>query len=291
VGVGLVFASEASGLSYMKDALRRFIPPDLPPDTGLFTEIPPRIVDGEELATWLERRLGIYSQHERLIFYRRLATTQRRSLESLVRGALDFCEHHPSHQGWLRVLFSLDARASWEWLSIPPDLRAELEHHAYAHVTFPQRWSLAGLSRRLAQHGKMYEDTVCKHILVATGGWHCLLSELFGRCAKRTDARPSANEIREEVADPSQDLSRQFLGALGLSVNPMVHVIAGLLSQAGEKGIETEYVTPDLIEGESDMTVEECLRTVTFLERMACVDRRGDVVSLETTVARVIPKP
>lgn len=286
-GVGLVFASDVLGLSTLPEAFRRFVPRELPENVAVFTETPSAITSGERLRNWLDRHMQIHPSHERLIVYHRAKRRPPEDLEDLVREALRFCDRHQSRKRWMRVLFLFDPQATWTWLSLPQNLREDLENRA-DYVT-PHHWNLVGVRQRLEQHGKMDTDKVCQQILQATGGWHYLLENLFDRCGKQDDPRPFTQEIEGELADPNSQLRQEFRHSLGLEENDIACRVLEFVLQ--EEEVFVDLVAPEWIGGEPALAPEECARAVEYLQRMGCVELRDDILSVETTVRRVMSQP
>lgn len=287
-GVGLVFASNAMGLAILPEAFKRFIPPDLPDNTGACAEIPWWVTDDKKMRRWLEEYLQTYSRHERLIAYHKPEGRKPEDLQTLVQGALDFCRRHRARRQWIRVLFLFDPQATWTWLSLPQSLWEDLENRANAAV-FPRRWDLIGVRQRLAQHDKMHSDEVCHRVLQATGGWPILLDHLFDRCGKRDDPRPFAAEIEQELMEPNSPLRQQFQAALGMEVNGAVKRVFDFLLREGE--VPIELVTPEFVGGHPVLTSEECVRAAEYLQRMGCVDRIGDTLQVEPVLKKMLSQP
>ncbi|HHE72712.1 MAG TPA: hypothetical protein ENL34_10580 [Chloroflexi bacterium] len=284
-GVGLVFASEALGLSVLPEASSRFVPRD--ENVGGFTEVSSSVASGERLRSWLDRHMQIHSIHERLVAYYRPRSKAPKDLESLVREALIFCDRHQSRRRWMRVLFLFDPQVTWAWLSLSPNIRESLENRAGAVVP-SQRWNLSGVRRRLVQHDKMGSDAICEQILRATGGWPCLLDNLFDRCDRQSDPRPFAEAIERELVDSSLRLGQQFRQSLGLEGNDVARRVLDFVIRVGQW--PADLVEPDLVGGEPVLTTEECTRAVEYLRRMGCVELHGDEVQAERIVEKVMPQ-
>ena len=187
-GVGLVFASDATGLAHLKAAFRRFIPADLAETKGDYQEIPSTALSGTGLQQWLKRYLDEHSNYERLILYCSFQGTQVNPLET-VRIARKVCQQHErSKKRWMRILFVFDPESTRNWLSLSHQQRQEIENQVDV-VTFPRRWNLLGIRQRLRQQDKIDSDEVCRTVLEATGGWPSLLDVLFERCGP--PGRPS----------------------------------------------------------------------------------------------------
>jgi len=235
--------------------------------------------------------MQIYARRERHVVYHRPAVNKPENLESLVREALNFCRRHQSRERWMRVLFIFDPQATWAWLSLPQGLRTDLENRADA-VAFPRRWNPVGVRQRLAQHDKMHSDEICQQVLRATGGWYYLLENLFARCGKQDDPRPSAQGIEGELADPDSQLRQQFFRSLGLEVSNTVYRVLDFVLQEPENEVSADFVImPELVEGEPALTPEECVRAIEYLQRMGCVDLHGDMLFVDTVVGRVMSQP
>jgi hypothetical protein len=287
-GVGLVFASEALGLSAVPKAFERFLPMQLPEGVGGYAEIPAEMTTGEQLNAWLVHHLQTYAGYERLIIYQRLTGCKQEDMASLVDAAWHFCRHHQVPQRWMRVLFLFDPPGTWRWLSLPQTRREELENRADA-LAFPHRWNLVGIRQRLAQHNKMHSDEVCQQVRRATGGWPILLNTLFDRCGRHDDPRPFAQAIESELTDRGVALRRQFSSCVGLEGNEIArHVLEFILR---EEPVPLELLTPELIGGELPVTPEDCLSAIEYLQRMGSLAFQDDTVSVEPVLGSILQQP
>ncbi|MGQ4808464.1 hypothetical protein NKDENANG_01847 [Candidatus Entotheonellaceae bacterium PAL068K] len=287
-GVGLVFASEALGLSLFPQVFERFIPSDLPEDVGDCTEIPADIATGDRLSAWLRSHLQSHSQYEHLVVYQRLVVNDEQMLGDLVKAAQRFCIRHKSHKRWMRVLFLFHPSAAWPWLLLPEGVRIELEEQADA-VVAPHRWEPLGIRQRLEQHDKLHSEEICQLILQVTGGWTMLLDELFDRCAAQDDPRPVAQALQEELTHPSTELAKRFRASLGLVGNEVACRVQEFLFREGPLPVDWESSElVELIGGDSPLSTEACLCAIEYLQRVGCLVRHNNEMSLEATVRMVL---
>ena len=281
-GVGLVFASDATGLAHLKAAFRHFIPTDLPETKGDYQEIPSTVLSATGLQGWLKRYLDEHRNYERLILYCSLQGMQVNLLET-VRIAHKVCQQHErSKKRSMRILFVFDPKSTWNWLSLSQQQRQELENQVDV-VTFPRRWNLSGIRQRLRQQDKMDLDPVCRAVLEGTGGWSSLLDELFKRCGLQNDPRSAVDTIKRDLGDPDSQLSQDFKRSLGLS--DVTERVLRFVKTEGdrEKGISVEFVDPEFVNG---LSQSECDTAVTYLQRLGCIELQGDQLSVERTVFR-----
>lgn len=286
-GVGLVFASETLGLGHIEAAFRSFIPAELPEAKGVCQEIPPTALDSAKLEEWIREYLASHKNHERLILYGSFRGTNTALFES-VRAAHKACQaHQRSKKRWLRLLFIFDPGATWNWLSLPGQQRRDIEDQVDA-VTFPRRWNLSGLRRRLGQQGKMDSDDVCRAVLENTGGWPYLLDVLFERCGAQNDPRPAAETISEEIADPSSELSRTFRNSLGL--HDTARRILKFIEKNGPE-VPVELIDPQDIQDSDGLAVlssDKCDTAIEYLQRLGCIERQDGQLSVEPTLLRFL---
>lgn len=288
-GVGLIFASEATGLSALPKALRRLVPLDLPEELGICTEIPISITTRDQLGTWLKAHLHKYSSHERLTVYYRPINLTSSELANLVDEAVSFCTEQKPQKRWLRVFFIFNERDTWNWLSQTIEHREDLENRADAYE-FPQCWSMAGLRHRLERHDKLATDEICQEIQRVTGGWPFLLDELLTRGRHLFDLRSTANELETELKNPKSQLRQGFQNSLGLGVNDVIGQILKTLFQLqeGDEKIPAMVVTPELFDIQANITQADCDRSLEFLRRMGIIEILDDMITLSPVVGRVI---
>ena len=283
-GVGLVFASDATGLDHLKVAFRRFIPADLPETKGDYQEIPSAALSGTVLQQWLKRYLDEHNNCERLILSCSFQGTQVNPLET-VRIARKVCQQHErSKKRWMRILFVFDPESTRNWLSLSYQQRQEVENQVDV-VTFPRRWNLSGIRQRLRQQDKIDSDEVCRAVSEATGGWPLLLDVLFERCAPHDDPRPAVETIEKDLGDPHSELFQEFKRSLGLY--DITYRILEFIKTEGdvEREFSVELVTPEFIDG---LSQDECRTALDYLQRTGCIELQGDLLSVEPTVLRLL---
>lgn len=284
-GVGLVFASEALGLRLLPDAVRRFIPADLLTDSGVASEIPGLLQNEHHLVEWLTTYLKAQARTERLVVYLRSGSFEAQQLTSLVRASHEFCARHQVTNRWLRVVFLLDPEATWNWLSLPHDIRTSLEDACDAALA-PGRWSLSAIRRRLAQHERIYRDDVCSEVQRVTGGWPFLLDVLFQKSGRQMDVRPVCQVLEAEFVDPASGLQQRFRDSLGLSRNQTATRVLQFVAREGQ--VPVELLTPDMIGDRPDLSTTECERACEYLTRLSVMDLRGDLLTVDALVARAL---
>ena len=284
-GVGLVFSSEALGMSRLRSAFKRFVPEDS--DEGTYTDIPTYVNSGDRLEEWLDENLKTHGRNERNVVCLTPSARARENLEDLVDVALRFCTRHRPRTGqqWFRVLFLMDPPSTWIWLSLSSNKREELENRAVG-VVLPLRWNVSGIRQRLTQDNMMDFEEVGRSILCQTGGWHLLLDTFFERCASNLDdPRPLALEFGRELEDSGSELTKKFDNSLGLEVHDVVITVLDLICEYDQ--LEVEYITPETIENPAFLP-EECLLAIEYLVQMGCIARNRNVVMAEPTVKKVM---
>lgn len=282
-GVGLMFASNALGFEVLEDTTRRFIPADLPNEVQAeFAVIPSEINSAGEIEKWLREFLEARSKHERLIIFQK-ADGSAESMTERVREALRFCRTRRSQKQWMRILFAFDCQSSWQWMSLPQNLRAEMEERCDAALS-AHKWNLFGIRQRLARANKLYSDEVCQEVLRATGGWLWLLDNLFNRC-QQDDPRGCAQSIEHELAEVGSDFSQQWRKTLSLDDKPdALRVLRFILSEEGSDGVPRDLVAPEFLGEGRTVSQAECDAAVEYLQRMGCVDLQNDLLRVDSIV-------
>lgn len=285
-GVGLICASPALGLSRLNLALNRFIPTEMQEGAGVFVQLPEWLKSGQVLQKQLVQLKETHPDFERAVVYHRPADCSETSLARQVNTAIDFCQSDRSRDRWVRVFFILDPQMLWEWLTLPLGTREDLENRMDA-VEFPRRWNFVGIRQRLSQHDKMHSDEQCEQILAATGGWPFLLDELFERCGRRDDdLRPFAQEIEIELREAGSKLRQDFIHALELEQDGVAYRVLEFIHQV--QPVTSDDIPPELIPGKPTLTRLDCLRSIEYLRRMACLEEKGVDISVEKTVGTVL---
>ena len=287
-GVGLVFASEALGLSHIEAAFQRFIPSDPLAAKGSCEEIPSTELDSTRLERWLRAYLASHKNSERLILWGSFRETNAALLET-VKVAHKVCQaHQRSKKRWMRLLFVFDPGAAWNWLSLPRRQREEIEEQADV-VTFPQRWNPLGIRQRLIQHDQMASDEVCRTVLETTGGWPWLLDILLKR-SNVYDPRSAAKTLEQELREPDSQTFRGFKLSLGLhdTARTILESIKTTLQEDGQ-GVPVDLVAAlEDVDGSPILSQNEYHSVIEYLRRMGCIDLRDDLLSIEPAVLRSI---
>lgn len=286
-GVSLVFASQAQGAPELPQAFKRFAPEG--PDGDIIWHDPPAwIIDGDTLSKWLDTRLEGSSRLKRLVFFYQPTTHRPGELERLVRQALEFCVRQRPQGPLVRILLAFDPPATWAWLSLPEEIRMELEDRVDAAV-FPQQWDRVGVQQRLAQEDKLGSDDVWRRVLEVTGGWHTLLDTLFDRSAKHSDPRRYVDKMEQELSDPGSELARQFRRLLGLEGRDEAQRVLRLIVR--EQEVPEDLPLAGFVGGEPHLDEVVCRRALAFLVRMGCVAVRDGVATPDRVVQRVFVQP
>ena len=285
-GVGLVFGSEATGLSLLADGVARFVPPNQPQGASAeCATIPSSVSDEHAMSKWLLEFVESRQKYERLVVHQELAGSAE-SLRGRVRAALNFCQsRRRSRKQWLRVIFFLGPDASANWLGLPAAARGELEERADLSTAL-RRWNLDGVRQRLADHDKIHSDEVSKEILRITGGWPCLLDELFDACNGQNDPRPCAHAMERRLLAPGEETVKSLLGLMGVTALGLSHLVLEHLAREGD--LTRDLIAPGYMNGPDDMSQLACDTAVDFLLRMGCVDESDGVVSLDPVVRRLL---
>lgn len=292
-GVGLVFASGVLGASQLRAAIRRLLPSDLPNEVGDCTEIPSS-TSGDRLKDWLRRHVDKHPKTERMIVYQQMPYAAPREMAYTVNLAQRFCRGLQIRNRWLRVIFLLDHWATWRWIELPSSERLALEEASDAAL-WCRPWTLSAVRRRLAQHEK-WDDanaSASQQVLKATGGWPYLLDVLLQRCGKETDTRPIAHSVGTELLSNGSQLNLDFRSQLGISENEVAQrilnfVISNSENTGDEQQLGLEYLEPDLIGGQPELTSEQRTQALEYLQRLGMVRIRYERVVIDPLVVQVM---
>ncbi|MGA9772307.1 MAG: hypothetical protein WBV94_24960 [Blastocatellia bacterium] len=288
-GVGLIFASEALGFHQIKEAIKQFVPPDLPEESKAdCTEITTEHITAEQLQQYLERHLQEREKYEQLVVYHALSGRGEdlaMQVETALKVCLDREKRERARRRWLRVIFIFDSQATWDWLSLPRSRRAQLEDLSDA-VIFSRQWNLFAVRQRLSQNDKNHLEKFCQEVHRATGGWPWLLDKLFDRCGAKVDTGPFAHALEQEIADASSEVRRDFRNGLGVETIPLAWQMLELIRK--EQEVPLDLIGPELLGGEQSISQENCETTVEYLQRMGCVEMQDEMLRVEKTVGRAL---
>lgn len=287
-GVCLVFASDATGWRELPRAVENFARRDSRDSVDsscAVLSVPSRVRDGESLHQWLSTTFDAATSCERTITYYRLTDESEDVISTLVQSGLDFCARQRKQNRWLRLIFLFGSRATSTWVSLPEETRGAMETRADT-TTHVRLWDLSGIRQRLAQTEKDDKDDVCRTVLECTGGWPYLLDTLFERSANDKNPSTCALQMREELLDPTSRLRQDFYVALGLKPGSLHN---RLLRSIKERQSTLDDLiaadTHNMPMGDSTFEHETALR---YLERMACVTKYMDELSLAPFISEMI---
>lgn len=289
-GVGLIFGSDALGLSTVNEAVKRFIPADLPEETpGESTLIDTELREGRTLDEWLRSHCERHPKHERLIVAVRAAADALVTAE-MVETAVSFCRRRQkSQRQWMRVLFVFDPATTWSWMQLSSDRREKLEESCDAVVPLA-RWDSEGIRLRLSMEQKMEDTAVCERIEEVTGGWPILLDEVFCRSVG-VDPRPAADDIADELSRQSP-LRERFVASLGTqAVSIAPHVLSFFRYWDGAIGLDLlPEAIKDLSPEQRGATEDEFHRAVQLLVRLRVIDDARDALRLHKLADQTRPQ-
>lgn len=290
-GVGLIFGSDALGLSSVNEAVKRFIPADLLEETrGDCTFVDAKVREGRALKEWLHSHCECHPKHERLIVAYR-ATADALVTAEMVEATVSFCNRRQrSQRQWMRVLFIFDPESTWSWTQLPTNRREKLEDACDAVVPLA-RWDSEGIRLRLSMEQKMEDTAVCERIEEITGGWPILLDEVFRRSVG-VDPRPAADDIADELSRQSS-LRERFMASLGTQATPIAsHVLGFFRYWDSTIGLDLlPEAIKDLSPEERGATEDEFYRAVQFLVRLRVIDDARDALHLQRLVDQAMPQP
>ena len=103
--------------------------------------------------------------------------------------------------------------------------------------------------------------------------------------APQDDPRPAVETIKKNLGDPHSELFQEFKRSLGL--HGIAYRILEFIKTEGdvEKEFSVELVAPEFIDG---LSRDECRTAIDYLQRTGCIELRGDLLSVEPTVLRLL---
>jgi hypothetical protein len=283
-GVGLIFASEGSGLKELRQTLLKFVDSDGGRNPKGFEEIPLYVSSMADLDRWLDAFMLRNADHDYLLAYHALTESNQEELRELVRAALEYCRTKRSKKQTLRVMFVFDPQSTWRWLTVPVEERREMEHQADAAL-YPRLWDLVGVQQRLTQHDKIANQDVCQKVLQATGGWHLLMDTLFDRVGRKDDPRDIATMIDAEWRNSDSALRKQMYQTISLPKISLVAQIASFLDKEGS--VPMELITPEFL-GADRLSQQDVDASLELMLRMNYIHLDNENVQLDEIVKTLI---
>ena len=279
-GVGLIFASEGSGIKELRQTLLKFVDSDGGHNPKGFEEIPLYVSSKVDLGRWLDAFIIRNADRDYLLAFYALTESNQEELRELVQGALEYCRKKHSKKQTVRVMFVFDPQATWRWLTLPYEERCEMEYQSDAAL-YTCLWDVIGVQQRLTQHDKIANQDVCQKVLQATGGWHLLMDTLFDRVGKKDDPRDIASLIDTEWHNPSSALHEEIRQAISLPKISLVALIVSFLEKEGP--VPMELITPEFLDVDR-VSQQDVYATLELMLRMNYIYLDNENVQLDAVV-------
>lgn len=154
-------------------------------------------------------------------------------LADLVSDSMDWMrKSQHARQKQIRLIFILDTMSAWQWIQINPKRRQQLEQGLDAFVV-TKPWTEIGIKQWL---DRLEARTPVRAIAQATGGWHCLVEQVFQESLLPAMAAHQQHPRTFDVlaTEAQQDAFRLKLGLSQLpSSEAVLHFLCSL-SKEGE---------------------------------------------------------
>lgn len=266
-GVALIFGLNASGYGNLNEALRR-----LPVAKNRFSQVRIAASGADAIVQQLKNRMREHPESGLFIAHREMHDNMNMMAEE-VQAAIQYCTQ--IKDPILRVCFSFDSQAAWQWFQLPYKLREQIEERAL--VMSLQCWDRIGVQQRLemeTSEGKemMVPEKLLTRVVDATGGWMTLLDTYITACRSKDPA--AALENFQQLIHPKEgQLAKQFITELGIYEHAPREIIEVLLDPQFKQMVKEEPAAfLDLLEvmvkGQSK---EGTRNAVEYLQRLSII--------------------
>ncbi len=275
-GVGLIFGSEALGLSGMDRLFASMIPSDQSANDEVGLRTLSSRLTGNALRQHLRdllKRQGKRSREvlpSRIIAHQMVEDCSSSEIVDRVNAALEVCRSASTNRTELRVIFVFGPNGLRSWLNVPAQEREDLENKVGA-VIHLRRWNMAGIRQRLQLIGKVDTDDACLAVFEATDGWPWLMDEVIAHSGKDLDPRPAATVVREGWYQEDGELRKKALGLYPLERQTAEDDLLRRIAQEGS--VPKDLLVPEILNGEErEMDSEDIQRATQLLEILGLVN-------------------
>lgn len=242
------------------------------------TEIPPSVMGGDDLISWLEGHMGEEDSIQR-VFYHSPGDCMEELEDKIQKGRSFTQKMKREREKALRLYFIMTPPLYWKWLKRGL-LFEDLE--ATGLITAVERWDERAIRQRLNHAFKLDKAEVCETIMEVSGGWPILLDRIMEECGTATDPIPAAKKIEEDLLEG--DLKDLFISSLKLPRDKDFWEIFDFILQEGE--FLADMIQPQEI-ADRDLTPIQCRDALLFLQQFHLVNRDGEFYSVERVVERI----
>lgn len=209
-GVALIFGTNASGLGNLEDALRR-----LPIAKSRLCPVRIAARGADAVLQQLKQSVREHPESGLLIAHREMEGSPEQMADE-VQAAIQYCSQVKDPT--LRVCFSFDPHAAWQWFQLPVEFREQLEERAL--VMSLQCWDRIGVQQRLEMETSvggdiMVSDRLLTRVVEATGGWMTLMDAYIAECRSKEPAA-ALEKFQQSIRSRDSVLVKQFITELGV---------------------------------------------------------------------------
>jgi len=263
-GVALIFGSNASGYGNLQEALRR-----LPVTKNRLCRVRIMARGADAILQQLKQSVREHPESGLLIAHREMEDNPDKMAEE-VQAAIQYCTQ--VKDPILRVCFSFDPQAAWQWFQLPGQIREQIEERAL--VMSLQCWDRIGVQQRLEMETSegMVPDRLLTRVVEATGGWLTLLDTYIMECRNKEPA--AALDLFQQIFRAKESsLTKQFVTELGIYERLPRELIGVLLDPQLKQMVKEEPTAfLDLLEmmikGQSKDSIKN---TVEYLQRLSII--------------------
>jgi hypothetical protein len=284
--VGVITASKALGITRVEDTLKKLVINVVNNDnqSGVI-QIPQTIHDPNKFYEWLKQmtKKSIKMSEVQLTAYQ-FTNGHAKGLDERIKSAQSFIKNFfmGTKKKGLRVYFIVDPAAYWEWLRKDSIIRRELKEQGLLIAL--SRWNQLGIYHMLDLLGKLNNEATCNKLLNDSGGWPIILEAIMERLGNECDPRQVSDDVKKELISEGK-LKKDFIEGLGILTDTRIIDVIKYLK--ANPYLSDEYVTPELIESDSNLTNEDCIWALDFLKQFGLIDLKDNILMVEPTVANI----
>ena len=264
-GVGIIFGSKALGFSDIEPALREAF--GRAKDQDVRVEVQTLSIASGKSSGWKSRLESLRDQGGRTPRMVLVVDVDNfAEIPGVVQQSLDFCQHRrKAEQSWVRILVRLPPLAVRAWQSLPSKTRLTLESSVDCVIAM-SLWHPSIVQTHFKKGNRLGGQDVFDSIVGKTGGWPCLLNEVFQRCGEGQDPSSHAIAVSAELNKESA-LQRSFKTNCGATEPVVSNAMRKVLIEYAKVQCEAEFLELAIEEHcDAGETASGLLRTLVQLQ-------------------------
>lgn len=287
-GIGLILGSEALGAHDIEYAVQELLRQKR--EQGLEVEFQRHTVDVVKDDQWkqqLEEMHQKAGRNPKVVVLVDVAAPA--SIPDLIRQSLDFCQNRRrAEQSWFRILVRMLPEAVASWQLEPPETRLALEQCVDCLIELAL-WSPTVVETHFTKGDRLGGTPVFEALADATGGWPCLIEDVYHKCGEGHDPTPHAKAVSQQL-ESGGELALQFAKSCGVTDIVTTETLRTVLCDYASEPTDLEFLELAIAESFDPPKPEYGTAILRALMRLQIIQRSKEGVRINPQVMKVMGK-